>query len=151
MAQLQKLSLCLFVLDFSNLNRLLEGQQLKHPMTWVCVVSQDAACPLETVGVVKVLRGGERLADDLLGGFSDPLSSYFLCAVVQLETHTEIQYVSTLSMEPEAGHPLYALSIYADGLQISLTPPEAHSHLFYLGSAEDQVVLCTPVDRPLDP
>ena len=65
----------------------------------MCAVSQNAACSPETAGAVDVFEGGETMANDLLGGINNPLCSAFLCAMVQLEYHTEMQYVSTLSME----------------------------------------------------
>ena len=87
-ALLKKVSLSLW---FESPESPARGQQLKHMVSWVCIIFQDAACPLKTASVVEVLQGGERVANDFLGSFDDPLKCLPVCAVVQLANHKEIQ------------------------------------------------------------
>lgn len=63
---------------FKALNFLPEGSSSS---TWCpgCVIFQEAAHPLKTARVVEVLWGEERVADDILGSFDDPLKCLFVC------------------------------------------------------------------------
>jgi len=55
------------------------------------------------------------------------------------------------AQELQAEHPLHTLTLYVDGLQISLPPPEVHNHFLCLGGVVDQVVVCTLPYQPLEP